>query len=91
MSVFHPIATFRPNVCFRSIADITFEGHDAAVTDRKFYPNQNKEKPPLATRQLWRLETAAGQLIAFETMEEVFFETHRPPYREWSKLLPISG
>lgn len=64
-------------------------GHGLRVTERKFYPNQNAEKPPLPTRELWRLETGAGQVVAFETMEEVFFEARTPPYEDRREILPI--
>ena len=59
------------------------------VTNRKFYPNRSRELDPLPTRQLWRLETGAGQVIALETMEKVFFEDRSPPYRDRYETLPI--
>lgn len=59
------------------------------MTERTFYPNRNAEMPPMPTRQLWQVETGAGRLIAFETMEEVFFEARTPPYQDRCEVLPI--
>lgn len=59
------------------------------MTERKFYSNPNSVKPALPSRELWRLETGAGRLIVFETMEEVYFEARTPPYHDGHEILPI--
>ena len=60
-----------------------------AVAVCKFYANQNAEKPPLPSRELWRQGTAAGEVIVFESMEEVLFEARTPPYQDSREVLPI--
>lgn len=74
---------------FNPLRTSKLSGTILRVTERRFYPNRNDEMPPLPSRQLWRLETGAGQLIAFETMEEVFFEARTPPYQDRIEVLPI--
>ena len=59
------------------------------MAERTFYPCRNEELPPLPSRELWRLETGAGRMIAFETMEDVFFESRTPPYQDHWEELPI--
>lgn len=59
------------------------------MAERKFYSNPNSVKPALPSRELWRLETGAGRLIVFETMEEVYFEARTPPYHDGHEILPI--
>jgi hypothetical protein len=59
------------------------------MTERNFYPNLNEEKPPLPSRELWRLSTGAGRMIAFETIEEVFFEARAAPWVDRREDLPI--
>lgn len=59
------------------------------MTQRQLYPNRNEAKAGLPSREVWRLETGAGRVILFETMEEVYFERRSPPYGDWTEILPI--
>ena len=59
------------------------------LADQRFYPNPNEQRPGLPCREVWRCHVVTGQVILFETMEEVFFEARRPPYIDRNETLPI--
>jgi hypothetical protein len=59
------------------------------VTGRKFYPNRNVATPALPSRELWRLQTGAGHMIVFETIEKVFSEARAAPWEDRWEDLPI--
>jgi hypothetical protein len=58
-------------------------------TERTFHPNANEPKPPLPCREVWRLGTAAGEVVLFESMEEVLFEARTAPYQDRREIVPI--
>lgn len=77
VSAFHPLRTLE-----------TY-GTIIHMAERSFYSNRNEEKPPLPSRELWRLNTGAGRMIAIETIEEVFFEARAAPWEDRCEHLPI--
>lgn len=59
------------------------------MADRQFYPNPNERRPGLPCREVWRCHVVVGQVILFETIEEVFLEARHPPYFDRTETMPI--
>lgn len=59
------------------------------VADQHFYPNSNEQHPGLPCREVWRSYVLGGQVILFETIEDVFLEARHPPYLDRTERLPI--
>ncbi len=55
----------------------------------RFFENSRGPKPPRRCREIERWSVPCGELIVFESMEEVFWERRTPPYGEGSEDRPI--
>jgi hypothetical protein len=56
---------------------------------REFYKNLNAAWTPRKCRELCRWPLPWGELIVFESVEEVHSEEQVAPYREWRENMPI--